>query len=78
MKGFIIKKDEAGEYAIPVSNIRKIAIFHIANKWRVQIDFFNGTQSYMGAYEAESEAREFYNYCLKQIAEWQDNGGENG
>lgn len=77
MKGFIIKKEEAGEYAIPVSNIRKIAIFNIAGKWRVQIDFFNGMQTYMGAYTNESEARNFYDYCLKQISEWQDKGGKN-
>lgn len=77
MKGFIVKKEDVGEYAIPISNIRKIAIFHIAGKWRVQIDFFNGERSFMGAYTNEAEAREFYDYCLKHIAEWQNERGKN-
>lgn len=89
MKGFISWSGWRGEKILPVSKIITIGIkpytYHKHGKdikrWNVEceLDVNNpGQKDIAWGYETEAEAREFYNYCLKQIAEWQDNGGENG
>lgn len=72
MKGFIIKKGENGELAIPVCHIKTILI-HKIGKWRVDILFFGRYyENTSSEFDAEADAREWYEYCLKQVAKWQN------
>lgn len=83
MKGFISWNSRVGENILPVSKIITIGIetytYHKKDKdikrWYVkcELDVYNPAQKdFAWGYETEAEAREFYDYCLKQIAEWQN------
>lgn len=73
MKGFIIKKGENGELAIPVCHIKTILLTKIGAKWIVDILFFsNNNENASSEFDAEADAREWYEYCLKQVAKWQN------
>lgn len=88
MKDFIHWNDwRYSDCNMPVAKILKICIGEYVIykhekrliKWQVviEIDAYNPDQQRRyWSFNTEKEAREFYNYCLNQIAEWQDKRGE--
>lgn len=75
MKEFITQSCDRGEVAIPVAHIKKILIMNMPSSfgdWRVQLEFFHDGEPWMRLFKTEAKAREWYDYCQKQVIEWLD------